>query len=254
MAGRIGITDESEIMNLIKTTTLLPLKFSTPTLTDSALEASPKSQQPHAGISKTTEVGNFCQDCLTEGQNEFGVSYLRRIHQIPGVTACPIHECKLEAYCSKCVYDLRDSKRKAYSVCEQSIDWNEIWGNCRCGSMHFQLQQAASETEVKFAQFCSELLNIDMNCTRAAFALACKIQLYRLTGKVERFRWIDVYNHIKSAGTPISKLPQPTSTYMYNNQPKFDFWKSSLETQLFCIFELFKCPDLFKKSLHSLGG
>lgn len=36
-----------------------------------------------------------CEQCFGQDQKKYGTGYLRRIHQIPGITACPLHRHKL---------------------------------------------------------------------------------------------------------------------------------------------------------------
>lgn len=38
---------------------------------------------------------NHCSECAVEDTQNYGVSYWHRIHQIPGIECCPIHNTRL---------------------------------------------------------------------------------------------------------------------------------------------------------------
>src|SRR5258707_529671 len=37
-----------------------------------------------------------CPDCVKSDRQQYGEAYWHRLHQVPGVRICPIHDCVLE--------------------------------------------------------------------------------------------------------------------------------------------------------------
>lgn len=104
----------------------------------------------------STHVTNLCPDCLIEDDKKFGVPYIHRSHQIPGVTTCWRHNRALLDCCPTCGCP--------YSAHGELI--KSPWQGCTsCGKKTEDLAKEVSEqptkVEIEFAIFAKDLLHFN---------------------------------------------------------------------------------------------
>lgn len=102
----------------------------------------------------STHVTNLCPACLIDDEKKFGVPYLHRSHQIPGVTACWRHSRALLECCPTCGCP--------YSAHRELI--KSPWQGCTsCGKKTEDLVEEVpahpSRVEIEFAIFARDLLH-----------------------------------------------------------------------------------------------
>lgn len=68
-----------------------------------------KIAEPSAGLS-------CCPVCLSEDMRKFGEPYWHRIHQLPGVLVCPMHNARLFHTCPVCKTPLTDAHTGFYQI------------------------------------------------------------------------------------------------------------------------------------------
>lgn len=156
LAGRLGGERRERLKELLLENTLLPLFL--PYLGTAKSEANSDvsseivSHIPRRVVGMHGEA-QLCLECVKEDAAEFGVPYLHRSHQIPGVTACWKHRKKLLSCCPICACPFLFS-RKLLSI---------PWQSCRCGwspdldnTAYFH---EANPHAYEYAFFANKLLN-----------------------------------------------------------------------------------------------
>lgn len=139
--------------------TLMPL-FRLFNGTSAASHSSAISEQVSATTSRrvvgATHYTNLCPDCLIQDEQEHGLPYLHRSHQIPGVTACWRHRRVLLDCCPSCSCP--------FSAKNELI--TTAWHGCTsCGKTTIDLAKQKypepSKTEIEFAIFAKDLLHFN---------------------------------------------------------------------------------------------
>ncbi|MBM5573372.1 TniQ family protein [Deefgea sp. CFH1-16] len=125
LAGRILGSQRETLKALLLENTLLPLflPYLGPVKSEQSEEGSSEvvSHIPRRVVGMHGEA-RLCLECVEDDKNEFGVPYLHRSHQIPGVSACWKHRKTLLSSCPVCTCPFLFS-RKLLSI---------PWQSCRC--------------------------------------------------------------------------------------------------------------------------
>ncbi|MBC3878318.1 MULTISPECIES: TnsD family Tn7-like transposition protein [unclassified Undibacterium] len=106
-------------------------------------------------IKGSSSVTHMCPQCLVQDEQEYGCAYIHRSHQIPGVTICWKHQCKLLDRCPACSCPFARRNELILSA----------WLGCTCGYVigdHPKLiEEPVKEVEVGFANFTKTLLTTE---------------------------------------------------------------------------------------------
>lgn len=160
LAERLPGSAADNLNRLERENTLMPLfqLFNGASAPDKAQVASASTKGTTSRrVVGRTHVTNLCPDCLVEDEKQYGVPYIHRSHQIPGVTACWRHGRALLDRCTTCGCP--------YSAMKELV--TTAWHGCpSCGKKteewvkEFSTQP--SKTEIEFATFAKELLNSEL--------------------------------------------------------------------------------------------
>lgn len=55
-----------------------------------------------AGFRLVKQFLHFCEDCVKEDEEQYGIGFWRLVHQVPGVRICPSHFACLQGACKSC--------------------------------------------------------------------------------------------------------------------------------------------------------
>jgi hypothetical protein len=102
---------------------------------------------------KSTTV-KFCPKCLIEDEKNFGESYIHRIHQVPGIAICHIHEVPLKSINP---YINRDWIKAAKEYCKTGFEPSELIKGTK---LFDELLNFTKDVECFFSKNCTKL-NID---------------------------------------------------------------------------------------------
>lgn len=154
LAMKLPGSAEGNLMALRDEGTLVPLlhRFAdAPLDVGGALFLTHIRNQQHLGAE--AKGVNYCRVCLSEDQKRYGVAYIHRAHQIPGVTVCWRHSTGLFDRCCSCLSKFASSVRIVLFP----------WIGCVCGA---PLAAFASDTidrpstiAREFAKFAQQILN-----------------------------------------------------------------------------------------------
>lgn len=108
---------------------------------------------------------NFCKMCRRDDEMAFGVGHWRTMHQLPGVTHCPVHLIPLSGLCAKC-----NSPTASEDL------WNPPGETCpHCGShVFFEDPMPQLSVHLRFVELC----NLAAHGTSVGLASADRKQLY----------------------------------------------------------------------------
>jgi DNA-directed RNA polymerase subunit RPC12/RpoP len=108
---------------------------------------------------------NFCKICRRDDEMAFGVGHWRTMHQLPGVTHCPIHLIPLSGLCAKC-----NSPTASEDI------WHPPGETCpHCGShVFFEDPMPQLSVHLRFVELC----NLAAHGTSVGLASADRKQLY----------------------------------------------------------------------------
>lgn len=109
----------------------------------------------HTGNSyKTIAMPQFCPQCLIDDLKVWGEPFWHRAHQLPNVTACYIHGCRLQdrcVYCGLVVAPIQRSLIKPVKL------------QCECGKLLTVLDEGApniSESQIALAKMSYDALTV----------------------------------------------------------------------------------------------
>ena len=153
LARRLPGCPDANHTALIKDGTLLPLfkAFGRMNDEDDICEKYQSVAMPRriVGESGTTHL---CISCVIEDMDTYGMPYIHRAHQIPGVTACWKHETKTIERCPVCKCPFEIPKSLILSP----------WKACACGRAidgFANIEGMATPMEIDFARFSKDLLS-----------------------------------------------------------------------------------------------
>jgi hypothetical protein len=182
LAARLPGSQAQNLARLRAESTLLPLyqRF-----LGSTLEPK-KSKQKKGGhvaparrINGESRQTHICRQCLVDDERDHGFPYIRRAHQIPGVTACWKHAVTLIDRCPSC--------REPFAQPTQFV--LSAWLGCGCGHLLSNQiglkEREPSEIEVDFARFTRELLEGEPVSLRPREL----VRMYRMRAAEIGFGW-----------------------------------------------------------------
>ncbi|TFI52628.1 hypothetical protein BLD44_020415 [Mastigocladus laminosus UU774] len=111
-----------------------------------------------AGISFTTKL-KFCPVCAIEDSQQFGEPYWHRLHQVPGVQVCPIHQ----VFLTDSGVDTRTHQPKCEFVCAR----NAVTTNC--SATPIDSQSYYHQVLLKIATDAAWLLSLPYNFLNLEF-------------------------------------------------------------------------------------
>lgn len=146
----------SNVEELYHRSTLLPLfeqfggeRFHTKERNTLLHSLSSFSHAARANVATTS----LCIQCLLNDEEQFGWPYIRRSHNVPGVTACWRHEIPLISSCADCGCPFQPPKSLSL------VPWR---GCVSCGLLPGKSSsvqpQSAPEIEIRYAKFAKEVL------------------------------------------------------------------------------------------------
>lgn len=159
LAKKLPGSPEENLIYIYNDSTLLPLfqRFSgTQTETKNANEFNPSpTNKMQRRINGDSRLTNLCAQCLVDDEKLYGVPYIHRAHQIPGVTACWKHAKTLLDCCPSCRCPFAQPSQLILSA----------WLGCTCGYFIANIEgtspEVPSDLEVQFARFSQTLLAAD---------------------------------------------------------------------------------------------
>lgn len=100
------------------------------------------------------KIPHFCPVCVSEDYEKYGEPYWHRAHQLPNVTVCHKHHCKLTDRCSSCGFVIAPIQRKLI---------NPIKLKCNCDHLLSMIEADTfdiSEIDVAIAKLSFEALTV----------------------------------------------------------------------------------------------
>jgi hypothetical protein len=154
LASRIGKDVEACTLEILRAHTLYPLLA---IFNGLSFPASPKRATANKAANTpkrfSAETIRLCLDCLREDLEVYGVRYIHRSHQVPGVEVCSKHGSLLLYKCPYC-------------ECSFSRHYNlplVPWRQCTCKKYVFDSISPAQEADpvaLSYAQFSTTLLQL----------------------------------------------------------------------------------------------
>jgi len=156
LASKLPGSAKYNLQTIQNENTLLPLcqHFSGTqvSLTNSTSETDIYAIELPRRIKGSSTVTHMCPQCLVQDEQEHGCAYIHRSHQIPGVTVCWKHTCKLLDRCPACSCPFARPNELILSA----------WLGCTCGYVigdHSNaVEESVKEVEIGFANFTRTLL------------------------------------------------------------------------------------------------
>lgn len=148
----------SNLEALLRKNTLFPLfetyRNAQLNLMDGAMPISEQiSNMPKRIVCESGET-HLCKDCLVSDLEEFGLPYIHRSHQIPGVKFCWRHGCRLISSCPNCACPFERSNEFVLAP----------WESCdACGfnlvdASFYTPKSEAGDQELSYASFARDML------------------------------------------------------------------------------------------------
>lgn len=188
------MNDTTSIEDLIDRSTLHPL-------TKKVISYKASKKLTLSPIGEAADPIKICPECLIEDEAEFGVGYLHRQHQIPGVAACEKHKILLISSCSNCNTKLLDF---TFPFAEPSSTAAFFgWGKCGCGwKLANGPRTPASWIQVNFSKMAFNLLTGNVRSCSSVFISACKTRYQQTVQNRTHFGWRAFYR------LAIEKIPR----------------------------------------------
>ena len=180
LAPRIGEDVEACTLEILRSHTLYPLLA---TFNGLSFPASPRGATANKAKNTpkrlSTETIRLCLECLREDLDVYGVRYIHRSHQIPGVEVCSKHGSLLLYKCPHC-------------ECSFSRHYNLAlvpWRRCTCKKYVFDSISSAQEADpvaLSYAQFSATLLRSAPHATVSPRVL---VESYRERARAIGYSW-----------------------------------------------------------------
>lgn len=189
LAPRIGEDVEACTLEILRSHTLYPLLAMFNGL---SFPASPGRRAANNGMNTpkrlSTETIRLCLECLHEDLDVYGVRYIHRSHQIPGVEVCSKHGSLLLYKCPHC-------------ECSFSRHGNLAlvpWRRCTCKKYVFDSTSPTEEADavaLSYAQFSATLLQSAPHSTVSPHVL---VESYRERARAIGYSWgNDRVSHVR---------------------------------------------------------
>ncbi|TFW72545.1 hypothetical protein C3Y98_02760 [Methylotenera oryzisoli] len=103
----------------------------------------------------TLKIPHFCPVCVSEDYEEYGEPYWHRAHQLPNVTACHKHQCKLMDRCRACGLVIAPIQRKLINPLKLKCTCDHLLSSVEADSFNM------SEVDITIAKLSFEALTVD---------------------------------------------------------------------------------------------
>jgi hypothetical protein len=189
LAPRIGKDVEACTLEILRAHTLYPLLA---IFNGLSFPAGPRRATANEATNTpkrlSTETIRLCPECLREDLDVYGVRYIHRSHQIPGVEVCSKHASPLLYKCPHC-------------ECSFSRHYNLAlvpWRRCTCKKYVFDSISSAHESDpiaLSYAQFVAALLQSAPHSTISPRVL---VESYRERARAIGYSWgNDRVSHVR---------------------------------------------------------
>ncbi len=238
------INNTTSIEDLINKSTLHPL-------TKKVINYKASKKLTLSPIGGAADPIKICPECLSEDEAEFGVGYLHRQHQIPGVAACAKHQILLISSCSNCRTGLIDF---AFPFAESSNTATLFgWGKCGCGWKSANGPRTpASCIQVNFSKIASNLLTGNVRSCSSEFISACKTRYKQTVQNRTHFGWRAFYRLAREKIPKCFLLSIRPDFYEWGGcpPPPATFMALPIEIRILYIYTLFGDFETFERSIN----